>query len=131
MGILWDIWNSDDIEICLDLKNNRGVSRKIDDVDILISPFGRMQGNVEGKIWENNAEIFVRVMGTINHNNDLDSGFVVELSIPWYDLGVQTPATGTIFGLDLVNVDRDSPTGKKTFISWSRTTWLTNDNPSE
>jgi AraC-like DNA-binding protein len=34
-------------------------------------------------------------------------------------------------GFDLVNVDRDTREGSKLFISWSKTTWLTNDNPSE
>jgi AraC-like DNA-binding protein len=81
-------------------------------------------------IWDHNVVFRIKLRGTINDNSDTDTGYCLEAAIPWTDFNLR-PEPGMAFGFDAVNVDRDAMDKRKFFVSWSRTTWLTNDNPTE
>lgn len=50
-----------------------------------------------------------RVDGTLNDNSDTDTGFTVELAIPWQELGLAgPPKQGTTWGFNVISRDRDS-----------------------
>ena len=133
------LWRYDDVELCFDTRHDHGSSRHEDDVDLLIAPDGIFQGNgsfltkeglLNSGIWQQAVICSVAYLGTLNNNSDIDTGYIIEAAIPWQDLGLK-PSNKTVIGFDVVNVDRDTREGSKLFISWSKTTWLNNDNPSE
>jgi AraC-like DNA-binding protein len=131
LGKMPFLWNFDDIELCIDLKNNRHYYRDLDDVDIIVSPLNKLVGNVahldtsmlspESYVWHHNVLYQAKKTGT---------GYLIEIAVPWSDLNM-VPENGLVMGFDIVNVDRDGPDRRKVFISWSKTTWLNNDNPTE
>jgi MYXO-CTERM domain-containing protein len=50
-----------------------------------------------------NAQSYPTIAGTLN---GAGTGYVMEMKVPWTDLGL-TPASGLTFGFDLVNDDKD------------------------
>jgi len=139
-GPMMALWNWDDVELCFDFKKNRNFHRDKDDLDVLISPMGVLQGNIAffdssyngfiSYLWKNNSNHRTVVKGSINNNQDIDTGYTIELAIPWIDFGI-LPSKGQKFPFDLVNIDRDTKNERKYFISWSGTSWLNNDNATE
>lgn len=52
------------------------------------------------------------VDGTLNNNSDTDTGYTIEIAIPWQELGLsKPPKSGTEWGFNVISRDRDS-TGK-------------------
>ena len=50
------------------------------------------------------------VLGTLNKPEDTDTGFDVEIAIPWSEMGrTKPPAPGEVWGFNVVSRDRDSP----------------------
>jgi hypothetical protein len=51
----------------------------------------------------------VTIDGSLNDPNDNDTGFTVEIAIPWEELGLSgPPAPGQVFGFNIVSRNRDS-----------------------
>ncbi len=49
------------------------------------------------------------VDGTLNNNGDTDTGYTVEVAIPWQELGRKgPPKPGTVWGFNVISRDRDS-----------------------
>lgn len=56
----------------------------------------------------------VNTFGTINNSGDVDKGYIVEMMIPWFAIGVE-PEEGTVVRLDLCMNDQDSAWISKNF----------------
>ncbi|TAK54262.1 MAG: helix-turn-helix domain-containing protein [Bacteroidetes bacterium] len=56
----------------------------------------------------------VRAYGTVNSTNDIDTGFILEMAIPWPAIGVE-PIEGALVKLDLCLDDQDSALISKNF----------------
>jgi hypothetical protein len=62
----------------------------------------------------------VALNGTLNNDGDADQGYVVEMAIPWSQVGV-TPAFGRVFGMDLTVDDRDAGAAPAfDYFDWAR-----------
>ncbi len=49
------------------------------------------------------------VDGTLNSNSDNDTGYTIEIAIPWQEMGMKgPPKPGTVWGFNVVSRDRDS-----------------------
>jgi hypothetical protein len=70
---------------------------------------GDLRGTGTGKnaAWNGTWQSAVRFQGTLNANADTDSGYTVEIAIPWAQIGV-TPVSGMSLGIDLAVNDRDA-----------------------
>lgn len=97
------IWTDDSIEIMIDVDNNGGKVLASRDYKFLVNliniHYSSEAGNAD---WNGPFQSTVRYEGTLNNNNDTDSGYTVEVKIPWTTLGLQgLPTAGTVFGLEL------------------------------
>jgi hypothetical protein len=54
--------------------------------------------------WNGNARFTVQVSGSINDSTDVDTGYTVEVAVPWTELGI-TPSADTRLGIDFGNGD--------------------------
>ncbi|MBL8025514.1 MAG: helix-turn-helix domain-containing protein [Fibrobacteres bacterium] len=96
------ILNDDGIELFIDKKDDTSATWSPDVYHILLGLNNNLmqkQGIVpvpgNGKIQQtviHNIDIksFVRVSGTVNNNNDIDSGYQAEIAIAWKSLGVNS-----------------------------------------
>jgi hypothetical protein len=56
--------------------------------------------------WNGNAGISVKILGTLNDTTDVDTGYVVKLSISWGELSLH-PRKGLGIGINFANGDND------------------------
>lgn len=61
----------------------------------------------------------VTTNGSVNNNTDADTGYTIEISIPWSNWGV-APTNGSLWGFDIALNDKDA-SGTNEGI-WSNTT---------
>jgi MYXO-CTERM domain-containing protein len=101
-GVEGSVWRDDAVELYLDPLDDGGPVLGSDDLQVIVS--------VRGALYQTFSETFVHgvaVDGTIN--DDLaDTGFQVEIALPWSVVGV-TPRAGLTMGADLAVDDRDAP----------------------
>jgi hypothetical protein len=113
-----DLWADDTVEIYLDTLGDRATSLQPDDYQFSVN-LNNTQGDLRGAggwkdvAWNGTWMSAVSRQGTVNSHGDLDSGYVVEIVIPWAELGV-TPFSGMVLGIDLVVNDSD-PAGSPAF----------------
>jgi hypothetical protein len=114
-----DLWLDDAVEIFIDTLNNDGTNMQNDDYQFVVNinnlRFDRQGSSLTG--WDSNFTSASSVQGTINNINDTDTGYSIEMAIPWDDIG-GTPATGLIIGLDLAVDDRDNPQDGFQYFDW-------------
>jgi len=101
----------DSIEIYLDTEHNGGAAMQVDDYHFIINLNGALvddQGTGSGKnySWTSHINYAIDLDGTLNDDSDTDNGYVVEVAIPWSDIG-GAPVTGEVMGLDLAVNDND------------------------
>lgn len=80
------------------------------------------RGTVAGKkniAWNGTAKYALKLQGTLNNDTDLDGGYILEVAIPWEELGV-TPISGLELGYNFANGDNDGK-GRQLF-DW-RSAW--------
>lgn len=65
--------------------------------------------------WNGNALYAIFLEGTLNDSTDVDDGYVVEISIPWEEVGVN-PSPGLKIGADFACGDRDG--NRNYFFDW-------------
>lgn len=66
---------------------------------------GTAQGESDRR-WNGEAKYAVVLNGSLNDSSDVDTGYTVELAIPWHELDLR-PALGLTFGLNVANGDND------------------------
>lgn len=57
--------------------------------------------------WDGNAVYSVKLFGTLNNSEDIDTGYNVEIAVPWSELGI-TPEKKMILGVNFANGDNDN-----------------------
>jgi AraC-like DNA-binding protein len=129
-------WYYDVLTFFFDTKHDHSSFRLQDDLQFNIGPDNRTLGNrVEFKSslredWGREIVHAALPAGTPNDNNDRDTGYVIELGIPWTALGIQ-PGNGLALGFDIFNVDNDFGGTYRVSRGWSGTIRSNNNNPSE
>jgi AraC-like DNA-binding protein len=131
------LWLGDHVELSFDPLLLRK-SYKEAMPELLVSALGQFNGSmgdftaggVPEQAWGKKIEYKTRAMGTVNDNSDTDTGFIIELKIPWSELSIK-PRHKKEIGFDAFNrdfVDRES---EPLFSSLSGVQVQQNDNPSE
>jgi len=65
---------------------------------------------------------FVRISGTINDNSDIDSGYTIELAVPWRSIEMQCPVAPTdTLGLEIVFDNNKSIPSDRIWTAWANT----------
>ena len=125
----------DSVVVLIDTRNDRSAGWRTDDVlyqaNLRMLPDEEDPSGVRprvsdqrgmpggtGQVWDGHLRAAVTLQGTLNQPDDLDEGYVVEMAIPWYDLGVSPRAGKTRFGLNLAVYDRDKEAGNYHCFDW-------------
>lgn len=115
------LYLSDAVEIYLDSKNDSQEKMDLNDYQLLISLTGdktifkgdkqQMQHGSQVPKDHEATNIIIHtksvIYGSINNSTDIDSGYQVEIAIPWSAVGI-IPEEGFLFKLDLCNDDIDT-----------------------
>jgi len=116
------VWNEDSIEWFIDTYNDGGGSTtpnssymRTDDyhgiVNILNTKYDS-QGTTSGtpvSSWNGAWQSAVKLNGTINNNSDSDTGYTIEIKIPWTSIGYSSyPTSDTLVGLSFALNDKDA-----------------------
>ena len=120
----------DSIEIYLDTENDGGTAMQVDDYHFIINLNGALvddQGTGSGKdySWTGHIDYAIDLGGTLNDDSDTDDGYVMEVAIPWSDIG-GAPLTGDVMGLDMV-VNDDDGTEVQSFDWCNLASWAVPD----
>ena len=123
------LWNDDSIEMIFDTLHDAGSSMQSDDYKFIIN---LLNVHTDSKAWDNtwnmNFSSDVVNSGTVNQNSDIDTGYIIEVAIPWLEWGVSAPTENDVWGFDVSMNDRDdSETTVQT--QWSNTDGGTMNNP--
>jgi hypothetical protein len=106
------LYLDDMVEFLLDPNLDRSTDWLADDLVYHINLLGYVKddrGTAEGKPnadWNGHAVYEIEANGTINQDHDEDHGYVVEVALPWTELGLQ-PQPGTAIGFNFTNGDND------------------------
>jgi len=101
------VWNDDSIEFYIDLHNDRGAAQGPDDVAFLLDVGGDHQTWGGSQWWNPDNVVFQSAInGTLNNSSDTDSGYTMEIQIPWTEL--ITPYTGRQLGITFGTSDDDA-----------------------
>lgn len=110
------LYTDDCIEIFIDPDSDGGSSMLSDDYRYTVNLNEKvLDGNgFTGWGWDGSIIRKVSTRGTVNNNNDTDIKYILEVAIPWTDLGI-TPVTGEILGLQIGITDLDEERGYEYF----------------
>lgn len=95
---------SDSVEIYLDTLNDRGESPQTDDYQINLGIHNKTRvlvGNGSGwSSWNGLVQYESLLNGTLNNESDIDTGYSIEMSIPYKQIGINRESKiGIAFGL--------------------------------
>lgn len=130
------LWNSDCIEVGMDLNHDRSEWKQLDDVELVVDLKGNKTGNrwsAEDSIyehWGSHTRTSVVYRGTTNNNTDIDEGYTIQIAIPWSELRI-TPREDMTIGFDIQLYDKDADLDESFRTSLSGTNPESNDNTSE
>ncbi|MBL4678827.1 MAG: helix-turn-helix domain-containing protein [Mucilaginibacter sp.] len=130
------LWDSDCIEIGLDMKHDRSEWKRNDDYELLVDVAGKYIGNrwdAEKNFfvnWGKHTRVKVTPRGTLNNNEDTDDGYSISVAISWAELNFKPRPNQTI-GFDIQLYDKDAQLDEAFRTSLSGTNPESNDNTSE
>jgi hypothetical protein len=120
------IWNDDSIELFFDTLNNKGTYLNSDDYKFFVNLLNTKYDYNSGVSWNTAFSSAVTTTGTLNSAGDTDTGYTIEVKIPWNDW--VTPLENDIWGFDVSMNDRNDA-GSTIQKAWSQPGPL--NNPSE
>lgn len=99
-------WEDDDVEVFFETNNQRAENRSIFSYQMAVSAGGGSSFLVGKDGVATPRKIFTfkygrRVIGTMNNSTDKDIGYVVELAIPWREMGGY-PIPGQVMGFNVI-----------------------------
>ena len=107
-----ELFLDDMVEILIDAQNDKTPCWTVDDIVYHINLLGVKKDDrgtadcLSDPTWDGSAVYAIRLNGTLNQSADVDSGYVVEMAIPWRELGV-VPRQGLKMGINFANGDND------------------------
>lgn len=102
------LFMDDMIEFLIDAANDKSPCWTVDDIVYHINLLGQKKDDRGTKdchsdsAWNGQARYAVQLLGTLNDVRDTDSGYNVEVAIPWEELGI-SPSRGTRIGINFAN----------------------------
>ena len=113
------LWNDDSIEMMFDTHHDAGSSLGSDDYKFFVNVLNIQTDSKAGdREWSTTYNSDVVVSGTVNDNGDTDTGYTIEIAIPWSGWGIATPQEGDVFGFEMVMNDQDT-SGSTIQTGWS------------
>lgn len=106
------LYLDDMVEFLLDPNLDQSSDWLPDDLVYHINLLGYVKddrGTLAGKpntFWNGDAIFEIEVNGTINQDHDQDHGYVLEVALPWKEIGLK-PQPGTSIGFNFTNGDND------------------------
>ncbi|SES77034.1 Right handed beta helix region [Methanococcoides vulcani] len=118
------LYLDDSVEIYLDTLDNNGAVMQADDYHFIINLNGAVvddvgTGSEKDYNYTSNILKSVRLQGSKNDASDTDTGYMIEVAIPWSDIGGQP--SNDIVGLFLAINDLDNA-GDIYFFNWCNLT---------
>lgn len=107
-----ELYLDDMVEVLIDTKNDRESCWNENDIVYHVNILGVIKDDrgtpscETNPEWNGNAAISVKILGTLNDTTDVDSGYVVKLSISWGELSL-LPNKGMEIGINFANGDND------------------------
>lgn len=102
-----DVTKGDSVEVYFDFKNDGAKEPTTDDIQINIGAHGKTRIFVgvggEWGAWNGLLDYQVELQGTLNNEKDVDTGYTVELMIPYSQIGIDQ---GSVFGVSVGHVAR-------------------------
>jgi hypothetical protein len=112
-----EIWKDDNLEIFIDGDNdhNEWVGTNTDDSKYFVNLRNVLdsEGALAGAM-----QSAVVLNGSLNSNSDTDTGYTIELAIPWTAVG-KTPSEGLRLGSNLCAGDLDLPEDGYQYYDWA------------
>jgi cellulose/xylan binding protein with CBM9 domain len=118
------IYLDDSVEIYVDTAYDRASTMQPDDYQFIVNlnnAQGDLRGTGAGKDagWNAIWQSAVRLQGALNANADTDTGYTVEIAIPWAQIGV-IPVSGMVLGIELaVNDSAPGSTPSSDYFDWA------------
>jgi Carbohydrate family 9 binding domain-like len=136
------VWNDDSVELFIDTLANGGGSSNPnspymlpDDYHVIINILNTQydsQGTTSGapsSSWNSMLKSAVKFNSTINDNTDTDSGYTIEIKIPWTALGyAAAPSDDTIMGMSFAVNDLDA--SGRVWLMWPDNSTIVFENAS-
>lgn len=118
-------YRDDGLEIFIDVGNDKNTSYGQDDYQFTYS----WADGSRGDLVQNNGSL--DDIGVIHYNKtDQNDGYRVEMAIPWSDIGLSYPTSGTLLGIDVQVNDDDDGNGRDAKIAWNAPNDNAHQNPS-
>ncbi len=104
------ISRDDIVEFLIDANNDKDSCWSVDDIIYHIN-LNNQKKDDRGTVncesdskWNGNSKSAVHFFGTLNDPSDKDTGYVVEIAMPWTEINLK-PSTGTTIGIDFASSD--------------------------
>lgn len=126
------LYLDDMIEVLIDANNDKEKCWNTDDIVYHINLLEQKKDDrgtencLSNAQWDGKANYKVWLSGTLNDSTDIDSGYKVEIAIPWSELSIH-PKSGMAIGVNFANGDNDGK-GRQLF-DWTHAWPLR--NPSQ
>ncbi|WP_406661237.1 right-handed parallel beta-helix repeat-containing protein [Methanolobus sp. ZRKC3] len=122
----------DSVEIYIDTLNNGGTALQTDDYHFIINLNDAVVDDVgtgSGKNYTYASNILksINIMGSKNSDIDIDTGYIIEVAIPWGDIGGMP--SGEVIGLNIGINDWDDATDGRQYFDLCSLTGATNAIP--
>jgi hypothetical protein len=115
------IWEDDSIELMFDTLHNVGTTLQNDDYKFFVNIQNVHTDSLAfDRSWNASYTSEVQLSGTVNDNTDTDTGYTIEIAIPWSNWGISPPAINDVWGFELVMNDRNS-SGERDWSPWANT----------
>jgi len=119
------VWRDDVVEVFIDKDNNGGIEYSEGDYRFAINVNGALMDGkdlFDDHSWKfSNLHYEVIANGTINNNSDTDTGYVIEVAIPWNDLDLEVN-TDKMMRIDIGIGDKDLETDGYQYFDWAHLT---------
>lgn len=102
------LWGDDAVELMFDTLHNLGAEQGADDYKIIhniLDTHGDWKALSDAS-WEPDYSSAVATTGTVNDGSDQDTGYRIELAIPWSKWGIAAPSSNDMWGLEVALDDK-------------------------
>jgi hypothetical protein len=122
------LWLDDSVELLFDTDHDAGARMNDDDYKFFVSILGtQLDINGHNLDWDIGFFSQVELDGQPNDGAP-DTGYVIEMAIPWSAWGIRPPAEDQVFGFDL-NLNDQDDAGERDHACWSNSDQGTINNP--
>ncbi|OGF42449.1 hypothetical protein A2303_03415, partial [Candidatus Falkowbacteria bacterium RIFOXYB2_FULL_47_14] len=113
-----------------DTLNNRGTTMNSDDYKFFVNVLNvQSDSQILNMSWNSSFTSRVNAQGTVNQSGNTDTGYAIEIAIPWSGWRISVPAAGTTWGFDLAQDDRND-LGQVVQTVWTNTDGGDFNNPA-